>query len=1429
MTTRHLSVKNAIVAVGVLAFFVVGETSAFALGNTTGQEYGDAVYRKLTSPPSWLGLNYNHAGLFAGQSDGVKRCIEAATLIGDTTIDNSFSGSFSGYGSDYYGAFQLSNRTLTFSQRKSIMATAKQVADAYIYYTVFSALDPITSTRPVTISNIDNLRCDGVVEYCYEWNNFQSWWHTSYPNRWDISLYPAEHNDAPDATVNPDTEESPWSQRGAPAGGSDGPVFGGANPNNAYLRNSAVTAFPTYLTPSYSRINATTIDVTITATDESGIAYIGYEMPGSSTWSYTDWQVQHPTSASFAYVIRITSAGTLYYFAEDNGGNSPASAPGVSFYTISSSAGSGGTISPSGSVLVPYGQSYAFAASPNANYTVDKWYVDGSAVQIGGNSYTLSNAQANRSIQVTFSYVAPQYTITASAGSGGNISPSGSFSKTTGSSQAFTASPNANYVVNQWLVDSGVVQNGGSVYTLSNIQANRSVQVTFTYVAPQYTITASAGSGGSISPSGSFSKTAGSSQAFTANPNANYVVNQWLVDGGVVQNGGSVLTLSNIQANHGVQVTFTLSSLPVLEVTPKHQPVTTNSGLTTFSVSNAGSGNLNWAASITAGGSWARITSGASGVNAGTITVWYDANPAGGARTCTVQVVAAGASGSPQIVTLAQAANSVVNTPQILHSFGASGDGNMPLAGLMLVGDTLYGTTDSGGVGGSGFGTVFKMTKDGSNYAVLHQFAGGTQDGVYPRGLATDGTWLYGTTQGGGSSDYGILYRVGMNGENFAVLHSFTGGSDGVLPGRTLLITGGMLYGMARRGGANNSGVAFRCGMDGAGYTIIHIFMGGASDGALSESGFVRYGDQLYGTTVIGGSYNKGVVFRMGMDGAGYENIHSFAGSPDDGMNPAGLLSIVGNMLYGTAAADGTAMQGTLFRMSMDGSGYTTLRNFGSESHEGSTPHNGVTLVGSRLYGTTYYGGFSNLGVVFSCDTNGGAFRIEHSFSGGVADGANPSYGTIVSDGSNLYGVTSEGGQFSPGTANGGVLYRLTVAQPTNPPVGPRISGTVTRSDTKAVTAGITLAFSGVGSVTSDDSGYYSMTVPSGWSGTASASYSSGGFAKSSLTFRAVGKDQMKKNFVWSPDPTIIGTVTRSDSNKVGRAGVIITFSNLAGVVTGCTTTDVSGGYTKVVPYGWSGKSTASFVDGGFAQPVLNYKNVINNQARKNYVWSPDPTITGKVVDNGTKAGKAGVPILVSGRESVTTDGAGNYAATVPYGWTGTLTPVAGSGTFSPAVRRFTKLAISQKNMKFTWLPPRTLAVPVGQVRLIGMPPEADGPMAHIVGSVRWDGAGAALLTERIEWAVITLADGVLQAEYPVAPGADISLQLEPAPPATKEWPVGPLKLALMYRDGEVVIEPRENVQTVAGEIEMERSRDVVRLRLDLLVRGDPSPARSAK
>src|ERR1035437_2624021 len=85
-----------------------------------------------------------------------------------------------------------------------------------------------------------------------------------------------------------------------------------------------------------------------------------------------------------------------------------------------------------------------------------------------------------------------------------------------------------------------------------------------------------------------------------------------------------------------------------------------------------------------------------------------------------------------------------------LHSFTGS-DGVNPYAGLILSGNTLYGTAYQGG--SSGAGTVFAVSTDGMGFTNLHSFAGYSSDGAYPlAGLILSGNTLYGTTFNGGSS-----------------------------------------------------------------------------------------------------------------------------------------------------------------------------------------------------------------------------------------------------------------------------------------------------------------------------------------------------------------------------------------------------------------------------------------------------------------------------------------------------------------------------------------------------------------------------------------------------------------------------------------------------------------------------------------------------
>ncbi len=80
----------------------------------------------------------------------------------------------------------------------------------------------------------------------------------------------------------------------------------------------------------------------------------------------------------------------------------------------------------------------------------------------------------------------------------------------------------------------------------------------------QFTVTPSAGANGSISPTTAQVVNAGSSLTFTATPNTGFGVNQWLLDGNAVQNGGTNFQLNTIQANHAIEVTFNQTTLSPL-------------------------------------------------------------------------------------------------------------------------------------------------------------------------------------------------------------------------------------------------------------------------------------------------------------------------------------------------------------------------------------------------------------------------------------------------------------------------------------------------------------------------------------------------------------------------------------------------------------------------------------------------------------------------------------------------------------------------------------------------------------------------------------------------------------------------------------------------------------------------------------------------
>jgi len=162
----------------------------------------------------------------------------------------------------------------------------------------------------------------------------------------------------------------------------------------------------------------------------------------------------------------------------------------------------------------------------------------------------------------------------------------------------------------------------------------------------------------------------------------------------------------------------------------------------------------------------------------------------------------------------------------------------------------LYGTASSGGAGGRA--TLFKITTNAA-FTLLYPFAGGNDGGFPVASLASASNGvLYGTTIGaiGGGTGNGTVFKLTTNGA-LSTIYSFSGGSDGDDPEAALALgRDGNFYGTTAYGGTSSTGTVCRVTTNG-GLASLHSFTG--SDGAEPVAGLARGADgNFYGTTFVG-------------------------------------------------------------------------------------------------------------------------------------------------------------------------------------------------------------------------------------------------------------------------------------------------------------------------------------------------------------------------------------------------------------------------------------------------------------------------------------------------------------------------------------------------------------------------------------------------
>jgi uncharacterized repeat protein (TIGR03803 family) len=402
----------------------------------------------------------------------------------------------------------------------------------------------------------------------------------------------------------------------------------------------------------------------------------------------------------------------------------------------------------------------------------------------------------------------------------------------------------------------------------------------------------------------------------------------------------------------------------------------------------------------------------------------------------------------------------------VIHSFTANTDGRSPSSGLVTDSSgNLYGATSWGGmipskcVNGTfkGCGTLFKIDPNGT-LTVLYSFTG-SADGAHPiANLFRDKAGnMYGTTETGGDRSCsqgfgcGVVFKIGRTGKE-RVLYRFGDAVGGWHPSAGVIQDdAGNLYGTTELGGdlscslgySEGCGVVFKLDIAGN-ETALHTFTGGA-DGAGPFAGVIRdTAGNLYGTTISGGDYGYGVVFKL--DAAGNETVlHAFSGGADGAYPSGGLIQDTAGNLYGTSefggdlSCDSPTGCGVVFKLD-NAQNLTILHSF--SGLDGAFPQSKLLLDSAgKLSGVTGGGGhtgpygcfwiLAGCGVVFTLDQDGiettlhafgdrGATFLDAEFPARNMDLAWDTAG-------NLYGTTYYGGDVSCDPAFGcGTIFKLT-------------------------------------------------------------------------------------------------------------------------------------------------------------------------------------------------------------------------------------------------------------------------------------------------------------------------------------------------------------------------------------------------------------------
>jgi uncharacterized repeat protein (TIGR03803 family) len=421
------------------------------------------------------------------------------------------------------------------------------------------------------------------------------------------------------------------------------------------------------------------------------------------------------------------------------------------------------------------------------------------------------------------------------------------------------------------------------------------------------------------------------------------------------------------------------------------------------------------------------------------------------------------------------------------HSDAHPSGGEHPIGGVTLDSlGNLYGTTDDGG--DNSIGTVWKIALNSNTITTLASFGGTVDAGSRPNGsLILDSAGnLYGTTQfGGGKVDngtitptnFGTIFKIAVDTSTITTLASFNGDNGNRPEGALAMDSAGDLYGTTEFGGANGAPAGFGTVFEVTASTPGVITTVASFDGTHGANPYapvtIDTAGNLYGTTLAGGLFGKGTVFKIPTGSHSLTTLVSFDANGDNGATPYGGIFVdssgnllgttelgggngagtvfeiptgtnilttvisfdgVGTTLYpytegvtldpsgdvfGMTPNGGALNQGSVYEIAAGTTTFTTLASFDGINN-GSIPEGFLAIdAKGNLFGATNAGGTNNDGTLFEIANGSNTITTLYTFAG--TDGANPSAGVTIDSAGNLFGTTTNGG-----STNSGEVFELT-------------------------------------------------------------------------------------------------------------------------------------------------------------------------------------------------------------------------------------------------------------------------------------------------------------------------------------------------------------------------------------------------------------------